>query len=81
VERNTPASDDPRSRPDDQRSGGGRSAVLVGRPTASTCVERDDVSPLGDDPANLNGHPITLRYAWRDPSTLLPAEHPTLLPR
>ena len=37
------------------------------------CVERDDVSPPGDDPANLNGNPITLRYAWRDPSTLLPA--------
>jgi GNAT superfamily N-acetyltransferase len=45
-------------------------------------VERDDVSPPGDDPANLNGNPITLRYAWRDPSILLPAgERPTLLPR
>jgi GNAT superfamily N-acetyltransferase len=44
-------------------------------------VERDDVSPPGDDPANLNGNPVTLRYAWRDPSTLLPAgERPTLLP-
>lgn len=35
------------------------------------CVERDDVSPPGGDPARLNGKPIRLRYAWRDPSELL----------
>jgi GNAT superfamily N-acetyltransferase len=46
------------------------------------CVERGNVSPPGDDPANLNGSPVSLKYAWRDPSTLLPAaERPTLLPR
>jgi GNAT superfamily N-acetyltransferase len=37
------------------------------------CVERDHVSPPGDDPANLNGNPVALKYAWRDPSILLPA--------
>jgi GNAT superfamily N-acetyltransferase len=35
------------------------------------CVERAEVEPLGGDPASLNGKPITLRYAWRDPSKLL----------
>lgn len=28
------------------------------------CVERDDVSPPGGDPARLTGQPIGLRYAW-----------------
>lgn len=28
------------------------------------CVEREDVSPPGGDPANLTGKPIGLRYAW-----------------
>jgi GNAT superfamily N-acetyltransferase len=36
------------------------------------CVERDDVSPPGGDPARLNGKPMGLRYAWRDASRLLP---------
>jgi GNAT superfamily N-acetyltransferase len=35
------------------------------------CVERADVPPPGGDPANLNGKPMSLRYAWRDPSKLL----------
>jgi GNAT superfamily N-acetyltransferase len=34
------------------------------------CVESAEVQPPGDDPARLNGKPIGLRYAWRDPSTL-----------
>jgi GNAT superfamily N-acetyltransferase len=29
------------------------------------CVERDDVSPPGGDPARLTGKPMGLRYAWR----------------
>jgi GNAT superfamily N-acetyltransferase len=37
-----------------------------------TCVERDAVPPPGGDAARLNGKPIGLRYAWRDPSKLLP---------
>lgn len=36
------------------------------------CVERAEVPPPGGDPARLNGKPIGLRYAWRDPSKLLP---------
>jgi GNAT superfamily N-acetyltransferase len=35
------------------------------------CVERDEVPPPGEDPARLNGKPIGLRFAWRDPSRLL----------
>jgi GNAT superfamily N-acetyltransferase len=35
------------------------------------CVERDEVPPPGGDAARLNGKPIGLRYAWRDPSKLL----------
>lgn len=35
------------------------------------CVERDRVPPPGGDPARLNGQPMGLRYAWRDPSKLL----------
>jgi GNAT superfamily N-acetyltransferase len=35
------------------------------------CVERLQVPPPGGDPARLNGKPITLTYAWRDPSQLL----------
>jgi hypothetical protein len=35
------------------------------------CVERADVQPPGGDPARLNGTPVGLRYAWRDPSKLL----------
>jgi GNAT superfamily N-acetyltransferase len=34
------------------------------------CVERRDAPPPGGDPANLNGSPACLRYAWRDPSAL-----------
>ena len=30
-----------------------------------------EVVPPGGDPANLNGTPIGLRYAWRDPASLL----------
>lgn len=36
-----------------------------------TCVERKHVPPPGGDPARLNGRPVCLRYAWRDPSQLL----------
>ena len=36
------------------------------------CVERAAVPPPGGEPARLNGKPIGLRYAWRDPSKLLP---------
>lgn len=35
------------------------------------CVERIQVPPPGGDPARLNGKPITLIYAWRDPAQLL----------
>lgn len=35
------------------------------------CVERDEVPPPGGDAARLNGKPMGLRYAWRDPSQLL----------
>jgi GNAT superfamily N-acetyltransferase len=35
------------------------------------CVERLQVPPPGGDRARLNGRPITLIYAWRDPSQLL----------
>jgi GNAT superfamily N-acetyltransferase len=35
------------------------------------CVERADVPPPGGDAARLNGKPMGLRYAWRDPSELL----------
>jgi GNAT superfamily N-acetyltransferase len=36
------------------------------------CVERAEVPPPGGDAARLNGKPMGLRYAWRDPSKLLP---------
>jgi len=36
------------------------------------CVERAETPPPGGDPARLNGKPMGLRYAWRDPSKLLP---------
>ncbi len=35
------------------------------------CVERGEVPPPGGDAARLNGTPMGLRYAWRDPSKLL----------
>jgi GNAT superfamily N-acetyltransferase len=35
------------------------------------CVERAEVPPPGGDASRLNGKPIGLRYAWRDPSKLL----------
>jgi GNAT superfamily N-acetyltransferase len=35
------------------------------------CVQRLQVPPPGGDPARLNGRPITLTYAWHDPSQLL----------
>jgi GNAT superfamily N-acetyltransferase len=37
----------------------------------AACVERLHVPPPGGDPARLNGKPITLIYAWRDPAQLL----------
>ena len=37
----------------------------------AVCVERLQVPPPGGDPARLNGKPITLAYAWHDPSQLL----------
>ena len=36
------------------------------------CVERGEVPPPGGDAARLNGKPMGLRYAWQDPSKLLP---------
>jgi ribosomal protein S18 acetylase RimI-like enzyme len=35
------------------------------------CVERGLAQPPGGDPAQLNGAPVKLRYAWSDPSVLL----------
>jgi ribosomal protein S18 acetylase RimI-like enzyme len=35
------------------------------------CVERAADPPPGGNPANLNGQPMMLRYAWQDPSRLL----------
>ena len=35
------------------------------------CVERSEVPPPGGDASRLNGTPIGLRYAWRNPSELL----------
>lgn len=35
------------------------------------CAERDRVPPPGGDATRLNGEPMGLRYAWRDPSKLL----------
>ncbi|MGH3406783.1 MAG: GNAT family N-acetyltransferase [Streptosporangiaceae bacterium] len=35
-----------------------------------TCVERVETPPPGGDAARLNGTPVSLRYAWRDPSQL-----------
>lgn len=37
----------------------------------AVCVDRFPVPPPGGDPARLNGKPITLTYAWHDPSQLL----------
>ena len=37
-----------------------------------TCVETSRVPPPGGDPARLNGSPMGLRFAWPDPSRLLP---------
>lgn len=34
------------------------------------CVERGEVPPPGGDAARLNGKPMSLRYAWQDPSRL-----------
>ncbi len=35
------------------------------------CVQRLALPPPGGDPARLNGKPVTLVYAWPDPSRLL----------
>jgi len=37
-------------------------------------VETGIVSPPGGDPARLNGRPMAVRFAWPDPSRLLPTE-------
>jgi len=34
-------------------------------------VESHAVLPPGGDPTRLNGHPVSLRYVWRDPSRVL----------
>jgi GNAT superfamily N-acetyltransferase len=39
------------------------------------CVERTEVAPPAGDAAQLNGQPMTLRYAWRDPARLLADHH------
>jgi GNAT superfamily N-acetyltransferase len=36
-----------------------------------TCVGSDEAPPPGGDPANLNGTPMGLRYAWPDAARLL----------
>ena len=36
------------------------------------CVETGVVSPPGGDPTRLHGSPTCLRFAWPDPSRLLP---------
>jgi GNAT superfamily N-acetyltransferase len=41
----------------------------------AVCVERFHVPPPGGDPTRLNGKPITLVSAWRNPSQLL-TSHP-----
>jgi GNAT superfamily N-acetyltransferase len=38
------------------------------------CVETSAVSPPGGDPRRLNGSPMSLRFVWPDPSTLLPTQ-------
>jgi GNAT superfamily N-acetyltransferase len=40
-----------------------------------TRVESATVPPPGGNPTRLNGQPTCLRYAWRDPSTLLQAHN------
>lgn len=40
------------------------------------CVERSEVSPPGGDATRLNGKPMGLRYAWRDPTALLAQGRP-----
>jgi GNAT superfamily N-acetyltransferase len=35
------------------------------------CVERVQIPPSGGDPARLNGQPVSLIFAWRDPAQLL----------
>lgn len=37
----------------------------------AVCAGRHPAPPPGGDPASLNGNPIGLRYAWRDPSLIL----------
>jgi ribosomal protein S18 acetylase RimI-like enzyme len=39
-----------------------------------TCVETAAVPPPGGDPTRLHGSPTGLRFAWPDPSRLLPTE-------
>lgn len=41
-----------------------------------TSVGRRDVPPPGGDPAQLNGRPVCLRYAWAHPSKLLAGRLP-----
>lgn len=38
-----------------------------------TCAGRVQIPPPGGDPARLAGEPVSLIYAWRDPSQLLAA--------
>jgi ribosomal protein S18 acetylase RimI-like enzyme len=47
------------------------------------CVDRELVQAPGGDPAQLNGAPLKLRYAWSDPSILLgpTGRRGTLLPQ
>jgi GNAT superfamily N-acetyltransferase len=37
-----------------------------------SCVETIRVPPPGGDPSRLNGSPMGMRFAWPDPSRLLP---------
>jgi predicted N-acetyltransferase YhbS len=37
----------------------------------AVCVDRLQVPPPGGDPSRLDGQPVTLIYAWSDPSCLL----------
>jgi GNAT superfamily N-acetyltransferase len=48
-----------------------RAAQAFYEARGGACVERAQDPPPDGDPANLNGQPMMLRYAWQDPSGLL----------
>src|ERR1700723_3704320 len=46
-------------------------ARTIYAPEGGACVERAGAPPPGGDAPRLNGKPVSLRYAWRDPSRLI----------